>query len=154
MIDKAFAVGIIGFCLIAPASADNVTTDSEEERYLFDKVAGGFVRLDTQTGEVAFCSQRSVGWACQAAPEDRAAFENEIERLRRENAALKKDLLTHGLPLPTGTMQEPPVAGDGSRPPQAERRSDLDRVLALVDRAWRRLVEAIARAERQMLKKS
>ncbi len=153
MIDKAFAVGIFGFCLIAPALADNVTTDSEEGRYLFNKVADGFVRLDTQTGEVSFCSQRSVGWACQAAPEDRAVFESEIERLRRDNAALKKDLLSHGLPLPTGTMSEPSVAGGGGRP-QAERHSDLDRVLALVDRAWRRLVEAVARAERQMLNKS
>ncbi|MGO9891188.1 MAG: hypothetical protein ACLP0L_25250, partial [Solirubrobacteraceae bacterium] len=26
----------------------------------------GYLRLDTQTGEVALCSQRSVGWACEA----------------------------------------------------------------------------------------
>ena len=66
-----------------------------------------------QTGEVSLCSQRTVGWACQAAPEDRAVLENEIARLRSENAALKKDLLSRGLPLPPGAMPEPPVARDG-----------------------------------------
>jgi hypothetical protein len=34
-------------------------------------------------------------------PEDRAVLENEIARLRSENAALKKDILSRGLPLPS-----------------------------------------------------
>ena len=71
------------------------------------------MRLDTQTGEVSLCSQRTVGWACQAMPEDRAVLESEIARLRRENAALKKDILARGLPLPAGTLPEPPVVRDG-----------------------------------------
>ena len=65
------------------------------------------MRLDTRTGEVSLCSQRTVGLACVASPEDRAVFENEIARLQAENAALKKDILAHGLPLPPGTNPEP-----------------------------------------------
>ena len=34
-------------------------------------------------------------------------LESEIARLRAENAALKKDLLARGLPLPSGAMPEP-----------------------------------------------
>ena len=94
--------------LIAPVLADDATPDSEGGRYTFSKVDAGFLRLDTQTGAVSICSQHTVGWACQAVPEDRAVLENEIARLRSENVALKKEILAHGLPLPAGAVPEAP----------------------------------------------
>jgi hypothetical protein len=154
MINKVFAVVIAGFCLVVPALAEDATPENEEGRYTFNKVTDGFIRLDSQTGEVALCGRRAVGWACQAAPEDRAVLENEIARLRSENAALKKDILSRGLPLPAGTMPEPPVVRDGDHGPHWAGRSGLDRMVALVGRAWHRLVEVIAQAQRQMLSKS
>lgn len=154
MINKVFAVGVIGFCLIVPALAEDAAPENEGGRYTFSKVTDGFVRLDTQTGEVSLCGQRAVGWACEAVPEDRAVLENEIARLRRDNAALKKDLLSRGLPLPAGTMPEPPVVGSGDRTPLLDGKSDLDRIMAFVDRMWHRLVEAIAKAQKQVLNKS
>lgn len=154
MINKALAVVITGFCLMVSALAEDATPENEEGRYIFSKVATGFVRLDTQTGEVSLCNQRTVGWACQAMPEDRAVLENEIARLRRENAALKKDILSRGLPLPAGALPEPPVARDDAGPPRWRGRSDLDRVMAFVGRVWHRLVEVIAHAQRQVLNKS
>jgi hypothetical protein len=117
-------------------------------------VTDGFVRLDTQTGEVALCSQRTVGWACQAAPEDRAAFESEIARLRNENAALKQALLSHGLPLPSGAMPEHSGAHDNDITIRLPDDSDIDRAVAYVGRIWNRFVDAVARAQRQMLNKS
>ncbi len=154
MINKAFAVIIAGCCLIVPALAEDATPETDGGRYTFSKVAEGFVRLDMQTGEVSVCSQRTVGWACQAMPEDRAVLENEITRLRSENAALKKDMLARGLPLPAGAMPEPPAARDGDRTLPLRGHSDLDRVMAFVGRMWHRLVEAITHAQRQMLNKS
>jgi len=158
MISKAFAVVITGFCLLAPALADEAKPENDEGRYSFSKVAEGFLRLDMQTGQVSVCGQRPVGWACEAVPEDRAVLENEIARLRRENAALKKDILARGLPLPAGMMPEPPVIGDGDHTPRPKGNSDLDRdierMMALVGRVWHRFVEAIAQAQRQMLNKS
>ena len=117
------------------------------------------LRLDTQTGEVSLCGQKAVGWACEAAPEDRAVLENEIARLRAENGALKKDLLSRGLPLPPGVMAEPPAAPNdqpqngetGLRLPSD---ADIDRMVAFVDRVWHRFVDAINRAQKQMLNKS
>jgi len=154
MSNTAFAAVVVGCCLIAPAFADDAMPENDGGRYTFSKVADGFLRLDTQTGEVSICSQRTVGWACQAVPEDRAVLESEIARLRHENAALKKDMLARGLPLPAGTLPEPPVVrnGDHALPPRLH--SDLDRMMALVDRMWHRLVEAIAHAQKQMLNKS
>lgn len=154
MINQAGAVIIACLCAIAPAWAEDAPPGNAEGRYSFNKVADGFVRLDTQTGAVSLCQAHTVGWACQAVPEDRAVLENEISRLRRENAALKKDILARGLPLPPEAAAEPPVWRDGERLPRWGNRSDLDRMMAFVDRLWRRLVEAIARAQKQVLNKS
>jgi len=153
LIAKAFAIVAACCCLAAPVFADEAPPGSGEGRYSFNKVADGFLRLDTQTGEVALCSQRNVGWACQAAPEDRAVLESEIARLRAENAALKKDMLSRGLPLPSGAMPEPPGLSQRDRAPQLQGDSDLDRMMAIVGRIWHRFVDAIARAEKQLQNK-
>jgi len=155
MIAKGLAIVGGGLCcavlsLTVPAIADPALPDNAGGRYIFSKTADGFVRLDTQSGEVAQCSQRSVGWACAAAPEDRAVFENEIARLRRENAALKKDLLSRGLPLPPGAMPAAPDGASVQLPSEAE----VDRVMAFVGRAWHRLVEALERAQKQVFNRS
>ena len=100
------ALGLIGSSVMMPATiqavADTAAPDSAGGRYMFETRPDGFIRLDTQTGEVAWCSQRAVGLACEAAPEDRAVLEDEIARLTAENAALKKEILARGLPLPPG----------------------------------------------------
>jgi hypothetical protein len=154
MTSKGFALAIAALVLTVPAFAADTAPDNGEGRYTFNKVADGFVRLDTQTGEVALCSKRTVGWACEAAPEDRAVLENEIARLRTENAALKKDILSRGLPLPAGTMPEPPVVQNGDPKLQLPGNADVDRAVAFVGRMWHRLVEAITRAQHHMLNKS
>jgi hypothetical protein len=56
--------------------------------------------------------------------------------------------------LPAGTLPEPPVVRDGDHALPPRLHSDLDRMMALVDRMWHRLVEAIARAQKQVLNKS
>jgi hypothetical protein len=161
MISKAAAAAavIAALCLAIPARADDAPPDTAGGRYIFSKIADGFVRLDTQTGAVAQCSQREVGWACQAAPEDRAVLENEIARLRTENTALKRDILSRGLPLPPGAMPEPPSAQNGG--PQSSvpnlrlpNDADIDRMMAFVGRVWHRFVDAIQRAQKQVLNKS
>ena len=105
-------------------------------------------------GEVALCSQQTVGWACVAAPEDRAVLESEITRLHQENAALKEALLSRGLPLPPGTMPEPPAKSDKDLTLRLPGTDDLDRVMGFVGRVWHRLVEAIANAQNQIMHKS
>ena len=139
-----------GLLLAAPAIADEDAPDSAGGRYTFNKVPDGFLRLDLQTGEVSLCSQRTVGWACQAAPEDRAVLESEIARLRNENAVLKKEMLGRGIPLPPGAMPEPPAVRNGDRTPRLGENYDVDRVMTLVNRMWHQLIDAIARAQKQI----
>src|SRR6202451_3957606 len=80
MFSKALVLAIAAVCLSTPVFADDTTPDTNGGRYTLNKVTDGFVRLDTQTGEVALCSQRTVGWACQAAPDAPAAFGGAIAR--------------------------------------------------------------------------
>ena len=154
MFSKAVALAVAAVCLSTPVLADDATPDTNGGRYTLTKVTDGFVRLDTQTGEVALCSQRTVGWACLAAPEDRAAFEREIARLRGENAALKQALLSHGLPLPSGATPEPPAGHNNDFTIRLPDDADIDRAVAYVGRLWNRFVDAVNRAQKQMLNKS
>jgi hypothetical protein len=157
-IAQAIAIVIAAWCLTVPAIADDTTPDTAGGRYMFSKQPGGLLRLDTQTGEVSLCSQKAVGWACEAAPEDRAALENEIVRLRTENATLKKDILARGLPLPAGVMPEPLAQNDepqnGVSSLHLPSDADIDRMAAFMDRVWHRFVDAVERAQQQVLNKS
>jgi hypothetical protein len=154
MLSKAVALAVVAVCLSNPVFADDATPDTNGGRFTLNKVTDGFVRLDTQTGEVALCSQRTVGWACQTAPEDRAAFESEIARLHGENAALKQTLLSHGLSLPSGATPEPSGSHDNDITIRLPDNADIDRAVAYVGRLWNRFVDAVNRAQKQMLNKS
>lgn len=150
------AVAVIALLSLGPSAlADEAAPNIGEPRYSFYKAGDGFLRLDTQSGEVALCSARPVGWACLTAPEDRALLDNEIARLRKENAALKQALLSRGLPLPTGINAEPPKSDDGHEvrlhlPDDA----DLDRLMAFLGRVWHRFVDAITDVQSRVMHKS
>jgi hypothetical protein len=154
MISKAFAIGIVVAVLAVPACAEDTARDNAAPRYSFNKVADGFLRLDTETGAVALCSRQAVGWACLAAPEDRAVLENEIARLHRENGALKNVLVSRGLPLPTGITPEPSNDGGQDLTWRLPGNAEVNRAVAFFGRMWHRLVEAIAKAQNQVLHRS
>jgi len=154
MIKPGIAIVFAAILSIAPALADDAALDTAGGRYLFSKQADGYLRLDTQSGTVALCSQQPVGWACQTAPEDRALLESEVARLQNENAALKRELLSHGLELPPGMAPEPPGAQGGAPSVRLPSDADVDRVIAFFGRVWERFVDAIARAQKQVLNKS
>jgi hypothetical protein len=157
MIPKSAALGIAALALIVPvitaALADDATPDSAGGRYIFNKTTDGVVRLDTQSGQVSLCSQRTMGWACETAPEDRAVLENEIARLRAENGALKKDIISRGLPLPPGAMPEPPVAQNSVTVPLPSD-ADINRMAAFANQVWHRFKEMVERAQQQIFNKS
>jgi len=154
MLSKIFALSGIGLCLLLPAFADDAPPGTGDARYTFNKTADGVVRLDLKTGEVSLCSEHTVGWACQAAPEDRAVLENEIARLRTENAALKKEILDHGLPLPSGAAPETAETHENELTLRLPSDAEVNRFTTYIGRVWHRLVEAIAQAQKQMLNKS
>jgi hypothetical protein len=143
------------------------TLDTTNPRFAYHKIDDGYLRLDLRSGEVATCRQHPGGWTCTLAAEERTALENEIARLQRDNALLKNALLEHGvaLPSPPSAAGVPPVAaaptpeGTPPRPPapippQADagehRQAEVERVISMMERWWRRLVELAATIQRDL----
>jgi hypothetical protein len=140
-----FAAGYALLC--APAFAQGTPPDNEESRFSFFRAEDGYLRLDARTGQVSLCTRRQAGWLCQALPEDRAAFEAEIARLQLENAALKKQVLAHDLPLPREATPQPP-------PPADREVNQITSVISVIENVWRRLVAMIQSVQRDLLRKS
>jgi hypothetical protein len=149
-----FAIATVLACAVSPALAQDGAAPSVPSRYAFNRVDDGFLRLDNQTGQIAFCSPHAVGWACQAVPEDRAALEKEIARLQDQVASLKSEVAALRAPPP------PPRPPAELTPPSTDKsedtvklREDLERARMALENAWRRLVEMIVNFQKDMMRK-
>lgn len=66
---------------VGPASAD---------RYSLEKSGDGFIRLDRQSGAMSYCTLKDGNLACRMAADERAAFEDELDRLEKRVTALEQ----------------------------------------------------------------
>ncbi len=136
--------------------------DSENGRYALSPVADGVIRLDTRTGAVSTCSNTSMGWACYAVPDERAALDAEIGRLQADNEKLKAELAARE-PTVSGKIDEPLPKTDSLKKPEpkvaeGERKieiplpsdRDMDRMMSFLEQAWRRLVEMANRMQKDI----
>lgn len=77
-----------------PGEVPNVSQDNlpavPPSRFTFSRVTNGYLRLDNDSGQVAFCSTQGRGWACQAASENHPALESQVAGLQDDVTALKK----------------------------------------------------------------
>src|SRR5450830_1855591 len=153
MRNLTLAIAAVLACAASPAPAQDGAPPNVPSRYSFNRVDDGFLRLDNSSGQIAFCSPHAVGWACQAVPEDRDALEKEIARLQGEVASLKTENATLRAPPP------PPRPPADLTPPSdkhddaAKLRADIERARAIIEDAWRRLVEMIANFQKDMMRK-
>jgi hypothetical protein len=153
------SVAVIFAGLVLPgavASAQGTSAENEDSRYTFNRADDGYLRLDGRTGHVSICTRRSVGWACQAVPDERTALEAEIARLQGENVALKKEFIARNLPLPGTVKPEPPAPAPKAEEPRIQLPSDaeLNKMMSFMEKVWRRLVEMIATLQKDILNKS
>jgi hypothetical protein len=156
-------IAVVGLVLATQVTAaQGAPPDNEDGRYTFNRADDGYLRLDGRTGQVSICTRRSVGWACQAVPDERTALEGEIARLQGENATLKKELIAHNVPLP-GTVKPDAVKPDSAKPdqpaskpgePQIQLPSDaeLNKLMTFMEKVWRRLVEMVVTLQKEMSK--
>jgi hypothetical protein len=159
MRNSTLALAVLLACAASTAPAQDGAPPNVPSRYSFNRVDDGFLRLDNQTGQIAFCSPHAVGWACQAVPEDRAALEKEIARLQGEVASLKSEIAALREPPPTADLTPPRPSADLT-PPTTEKsedatklREDLERARVAFEHAWRRLVEMILNFQKDMMRK-
>ncbi len=133
---------------VVPAAAQS--PDVDDKRFSLHKVDDGYLRLDGRTGAVSLCTRPETGWVCRAVPDERSALESEIGRLAAENAELKRTLLDRGMSLPGLPPRPPADVGTGSAAPMA---SDVDRVVALAERVWRRTLDVLGNLQRDLADK-
>ncbi|MBL0936597.1 MAG: hypothetical protein IBJ07_17770 [Rhizobiaceae bacterium] len=70
--------------LSAPAHAQ------ETERYRLERTDTGFVRMDTATGQMSVCEERSGQLVCRTSTDERVAYEERIDDLERRVEALER----------------------------------------------------------------
>jgi hypothetical protein len=174
----AFIVVVVCSAQVVLLRAQEPSLDLADKRFTYHHIDDGYLRLDLRTGEVATCRQRGAGWTCTLAPEERAALEGEIARLQRDNALLKSALLERGLPLPAPqtdvpapaappvasapSQADPPTASAPPRPPapiptepdlRQRDNAEVDRVMEVMERLWRRLVDLVTTIQRDIQRK-
>jgi cell division protein FtsB len=154
----AAVLAFAGLAAAAENQAAAPTTPEAPSRYAFNRVNDGFLRLDNVSGQIAFCSPTSAGWACQAVPEDRAALEKEIARLQDEVTDLKQQVASlrePPPPRPPADLSKPDSASPSAQSERAaELRADLSRAKAAVQSAWQKLVDMISGFQKDMMRKS
>ncbi|MFY9685831.1 MAG: hypothetical protein WAJ88_08555 [Pseudolabrys sp.] len=141
-------------------------------RFTFNRIDNGFLRLDTQSGQVAYCRTQMAGWACQAVPENRSelgadvarlqadmtdlkALKSDIVRLQDEIAALRREIAALKEPPPPRPSAElaPPDKG-GDIVIKLPTQDDVAKARAFIERTWHRLVEMITAVQKDMMQKS
>ncbi len=144
-------------CLSAPTAAAG--PDTENGRYTLSPVNGGFLRLDTRSGVVSMCTEKTGGWACYAVPDERAALDSEIGRLQAENSRLKSQIAQSQAPAGQPGAGSPGAEnGKGAQSPNRielplPSDQDLDRAMAFVEKVWRRLIEMVGRVQKDVSEK-
>ena len=126
------SVLLCGALSLATASrAENSAPPAGDQgRYAITPAEGGFLRLDTQTGAVSFCSAKDGQSVCRAGPDEIAALGAEVSRLRQENAELKGKLAGAAAAQPR----------DSSSVPSEE---EFDRTLSFTERFLRRIMKVL-----------
>lgn len=94
----------------------------DAERYQLERTENGYVRLDTRTGEMSICQERSDQLVCRVAADEREAMEADSDGLRAELDALERRV---------AALEEGRAAG--GLPSEEE----LDRTLSFMERFFR-----------------
>ena len=142
--------------VMADRAAAQSAPDTENGRYTLSPVGEDFLRLDTRTGVVSTCSNKG-GWTCRAVPDERAALDSEIGRLQAENQKLKEQL-AQGKSAVTGKTDAPLAKEDKKSAETSpgnfdQLRADNQKLLAMIDRIWDRLIELAGQIQKKLSEK-
>ena len=101
-----------------------------QQRFQLERTETGFIRLDTQTGALTRCREEAAGLSCVMAPDERAAYEQELDLLEKRVAALEARL---GTGTGTGTGKSGALPGE----------DEVDRALSIMERFIRRFMAIV-----------
>jgi hypothetical protein len=151
---RLLAILIAGSAIAtAAAHAQPSSPEAGDGRFTFHRADDGYLRLDGRSGQVSMCNRRTSGWQCYLIPDERTALEAEIARLQSDNAALKKELLSRSLPLPNSMRPDQPAPKSHVQRPQFPDDAELNRIMGMMEKIWRRMVEMILNVQRDLQKR-
>ena len=115
---------------------------------------GGVIRLDRQTGAMAFCSGSAGDWTCKDMPENESALKKRVEELEGEKRALEAEKQLRD--APSGSPGEESRSADAVPPPPGDlpmpNEQDVDKLFDYVEGMVKKFKERIDRLEREAQK--
>lgn len=131
----AIGLGALALPAVSQTPAAPAERDAAAGRFVLRDSPEGLLRMDSRTGQMSVCSRQNGNFACRLVPDDRAALNEEIERLKAENQALRQGGAT--------ALARPQQQPGANLPSDAE----VDRALSIAERVWRRLLGLIRETE-------
>jgi hypothetical protein len=136
------ALGLAGGFATLSGMAHGADAAAGADRYVLERLAEGYLRLDRTTGATDFCAVKEGSLACAPAAEERAAMDKRIADLTARVGDLEAQLKEAG--------NEPPQGGRGEAennvgPPAAKSREEeeFEKSLNFAERALRRFFDVI-----------
>lgn len=95
---REMAFGLTAFLLGATAllPGTSLAIDPGAERFELKRSGDHFVRLDRQTGAMSLCEDLNGNLVCRMAADERAAYDDELDRLSSRVTALEKTVAQNG----------------------------------------------------------
>jgi len=92
---KTIAIGLAALLLPATLFA----AEPDAARFQLERSGDHFIRLDKQTGAMSLCEEKEGSLVCRMAADERAAYEDELDRLSERVGALEnKSIVNKALP--------------------------------------------------------
>ena len=131
-------------------------TEEGTGRFTMSPVDGGFLRLDTQTGDVSLCTKSAAAWTCEPVKDSGG----KMDALEAENRALKDHIKSleegftgkaengdgkgGGTGSTDGYPTAPPAGSTGKLPTE----KDIDQAFDYVERMYKKLRERIEQLDK------
>lgn len=117
---KEMAIGLAA--MLVPAalllSTPALSAEPDAARFQLERSGDHFIRLDRQTGAMSICQDQGGNLVCRMAADERAAYDDELDRLSDRVTKLEKTV----------------ASSDGSKLPSD---ADVDRTLGIMQKFMR-----------------
>jgi hypothetical protein len=157
---RLWLASAVAVCAAYPVLA----AGNDSGRYTMSPAEGGVIRLDRETGAMAFCSGKEDAWTCKDMPESESALKKRVEELEAEKRALEAEKqLRAGPPPGAGPLAKapepsvPPPSAEATPPPPPgdlpmPTEKDVDKLFDYVEGMVKKFKERIDRLEKEAQK--